>query len=126
MNAIAQVQTRRSEVVQKMLAIRSMQKGTVNEQFFPVVKEGKKTGERRGPYHVHTYKKGKKTVSKRLKTKDAVDLTCADTANYRRFRDLCAEFEELTEDLGRLEREAGASEEALKKGLYSRSSRTRK
>lgn len=124
MSTIAEIQARRSGIARELLDIRSMRKGSINEQYFPVVEDGKKTGKKRGPYFVHTYKEGKKTVSARLKTGAALDQAREDADNYRRFRDLCAEFEQLTERLGRLEREGSASEEALKKGLKSRSSRT--
>ena len=126
MHSLHAIETRREDITQELLTIRSMLKGTVNEQFFPVVRDGKQTDELRGPYAVHSCKIDGKTVSRRLKGKAALQQAREGTANYRRFRALCDEFEGLTEQLGQLEREAGASEEALKKGLKSPSSNTRK
>lgn len=125
MDAVQVIEARRKAITSELLAIRSMLKGTVSEQFFPVVRDGKKTGEMRGPYAVHTCKVAGKTVSKRLKGA-AGERARQDAANYRRFRSLCHEFEELTQHLGELEREGGASEEALKRGLKPPSNRMRR
>ena len=124
MNKEQRIEERRRSAVEELMAIRSMRKGTVNEQWFPVVRDGKKTGELRGPYYVHSYKVGKKSVSARLKSEAAVLRAQGDTENHRRFKALCTEFEELTEQLGLLERDA-ASEE-VKKGLKSRSGKAGK
>lgn len=126
MKAIQQIETRRNTIMRELLAIRSLRKGNVNEQWFPVVRGGKKTTELRGPYYVHTYKVGKKTASVRLKDENALKQARADTEEYRRFKTLCGELEELTRQLGELERQQGTGMEKLKKGLKSRSNRARK
>jgi hypothetical protein len=126
MTRIQELESRRKEVLQKLAAIRSLRKGTLNEQWFPVVRNGKKTKKLRGPYFVWSYKVGKKTVSERLKDEQGIALARQDAANYRRFRELCGELEKLIAELGQAERQEAASEEAVKKGLKSRSSRARK
>lgn len=126
MTRIQELESRRKEVLQKFAAIRSLRKGTLNEQWFPVVRNGKKTKKLRGPYFVWSYKVGKKTVSERLKDEQGIALARQDAANYRRFRGLCGELEKLIAELGQAERQQTASEEAVKKGLKSRSSRARK
>ena len=67
MPRIQELESRRKEVLQELGAIRSLRKGNLNEQWFPVVRNGKKTKKLRGPYFVWTYKVGMKTVSERLK-----------------------------------------------------------
>jgi len=115
MHGIASLQTRREEVAQELLAMRSMHPGSINEQYV----KGKRAGKTvtRGPYPVLCWREGKKVVSKRLTSAEELEQARQDVANYRRFRELCKELEALTRRLGELMREAGASEEALKKGL---------
>lgn len=124
---IDELEARRKQVLQELGTIRSLRKGNLNEQWFPVVQGGKKTKKLRGPYFVWTYKVGKKTVSERLNTERAVALARQDADNYRRFRSLCEELEQLTAQLGEAERQSCTpSDEGEKKGLKSRSSRARK
>mgnify|MGYP006295785297 CR=1 FL=1 len=124
---IDELEARRKQVLQELGTIRSLRKGNLNEQWFPVVQGGKKTKKLRGPYFVWTYKVGKKTVSERLNTERAVALARQDSDNYRRFRSLCEELEQLTAQLGEAERQScPPSDEGGKKGLKSRSSRARK
>ena len=67
MTRIEELESRRKEVVRELGAIRSLRKGNLNEQWFPIVHNGKQTKKLRGPYFVWSYKVGKKTVSERLK-----------------------------------------------------------
>ncbi len=126
MTRIQELESRRKEVLRELAAIRSLRKGNLNEQWFPVVRNAKKTKKLRGPYFVWSYKVGKKTVSERLKDEPGIALARQDAASYRRFRELCGELEKLIAELGEAERQETASEEAVKKGLKSRSSRARK
>ena len=126
MVAIQELEARRNQVLQELATIRSLRKGSLNEQWFPVVRGGKKTKKLRGPYFVWSYKVGKKTVSERLKDDKAVALARQDAANYRRFRQLCGELEAVIAQLGETERQEAASQEAVKKGLTSRSNRAGK
>jgi hypothetical protein len=126
MGHIEQLEVRRHEVLQQLAAIRSLRKGCLNEQWFPVVRNGRKTGQLRGPYYVWSCKVDNKTVSERLNGHDAVKQARQDAENYRRFRLLCAELEELTARIGRLERPTAAAKEALKKKLTSRLNRASK
>lgn len=126
MTRIQQLESRRSEVLRELAAIRSLRKGSLNEQWFPIVRNGKKTKKLRGPYFVWSYKVGKKTVSERLKDEQRIAWARQDAANYRRFRRLCGELEQLVAELGEAEREKSALEEAGKKGLKSRSNKAGK
>lgn len=120
------LEKRRKEVLDEMERIRSMCRGTVAEQFLKVPHKGKKDPVLRGPYYVFVRKEQGQNRSVRLTTPEQVEQARGDVERYRRFKQLCREFEELTEQLGVLERKATASEEALKKGLKSRSNKAGK
>lgn len=121
-----QIEQRRLDITLELLSIRSARKGSIVEQSFPVVRDGKPTGEMRGPHPLITGKEHGKTVSERLKTPEQLEQARLDIANHQRLGALFREFEELTRALGESARQAGVSEEALKKGLLSQSSRVRK
>jgi len=120
------LEAKRLAVLEEMGTIRTLRKGTLAEQWFPVIRDGKKTKKLRGPYYVWTYKVGKKTISERITGARAVEQARRDAAAYKRFKELCREYEALTQQLGELDREVPADIEALKKGRTSRSSRTKK
>jgi hypothetical protein len=125
MNAIQQVEARRDAVLEQMRAIRSMERGSITKQFLKVAHKGKKEPALRGPYYVITRREGNKTVGYRLSTPEEVERAQQDVEAHKQFLALCREFEQLTEHLGRLERGMSEAEE-VKKGLKSRSRRTRK
>lgn len=126
MNIRQQIENQRKTVAEKILAIRSLRKGCINEQWFPVVREGKKTEDLRGPYFVFTYKAEGKTVSERLQGEVALARAREDAANYQEFRTLCAQLEALTLELGELERREDVEEERVKKKPKSPSNRAKK
>ena len=78
---------------------------------------------RRGPYYVLSRREGKQTVSRRLRSEEEIEEARRQVAEHKRFRELCEEFEQLTEKLGELEGE-GKSLEPKKKRHRSPSSRT--
>ena len=117
---------RRKMILRELASIDSLRRGSVNVQWFPVIRDGKKTPERRGPYYIWTRKAQGKTVSKRLTSQNELARARLDAENYTRFKTLCRELEGVIMELGELEREAAAEQEALKKGLKSRSSRAGK
>jgi len=119
------LERRREELVEGMLAIGSMCRGTISEQFVKVHHKGKKEPVERGPYYVLSCWKEGRNQSRRIPP-DELERTRADLANHERFLGLCREFEEVTEQLGQLTREGSGAAERLKKGLKSRSSRARK
>lgn len=119
------LEKKRQALLKELGAIRALRKGYLNEQWFPAIREGKKTKELRGPYFVWTRKVGKKTVSERVRGAAAVERARQDEANYKRFKELCREYEAVAHQLGVLERQS-ASEEALKKGRRSRSNKAGK
>lgn len=99
----AEIEKEREEVLQKIRAIRSMEPGTLSEQFVERTSRGKKTGEMRGPYYLLSRNIEGKTVSRRVNRK-GLERIRADIANYREFTRLCREYVRLTELLGNVER----------------------
>ena len=106
MDAVQQLERQRAAVVEQMLGIRAMQRGTVNQQYLKVPHKGRAEPARCGPYYVFSRKQAGRTVSRRVPP-GQVEQVRADVAAYRRFAALCQEFERLTEQLGQWERAGG-------------------
>lgn len=125
MNAIAQLEQRRAEILGEMAGIRSLERATLSEQMMRVPQKGKKEGVLRGPYYVLARWQGGKTRSRRV-GREELERVRRDVANRERFLALSEEFMDLTQRLGEVERKADAEQEALKKGLKSRSNKAGK
>ena len=125
MNEINQIKKRRDAILEQMQGIRSMERGSITEQYLKVAHKGKKEPVRKGPYYVLSRREGKKTVGYRLKTPEELARAQRDVETHKEFRKLCRQFEELTEQLGRLSRDEGV-EGNEKKGRRSPSNRTPK
>jgi hypothetical protein len=115
----------REEVLSKMAALTTMEPGALSEQMLPVRHKGAKKPVLRGPYYVLSRWENGRSKSRRVK-KNELDQVRGDVANYQSFKVLCEQFVELTRQQGELAREEAASEEAVKKGLKSRSKKTLK
>jgi len=122
---IAQIEERRKQILLEMASIRSLERASLKEQMMPVQHKGKEEPVLRGPYYVLARWENGKTRSRRV-SRDELERVRQDVANHQQFQSLSREFEELTERLGQLERQASVSEETLKKGLKSRSSKAGK
>jgi len=122
MDSLQQLEARRLAILDSLKAIHSLRRGSITEQFFPILRGGQKQTARRGPYYVLTRHRGRKTVSQRLTTPEALQQAQRDIEAFKRFQALCHEFEQLTEKLGELER----GTEAEKKRSKSGSSKTGK
>lgn len=115
------IEARREAILEEMKSMRSMRRGTLNEQFLKVPQKGKRQPALRGPYYVFSRREGNKTVSGRLTTPEAVGKARQDIAAYQRFQALAKEFVQLTEVLGEMGRTA--TDEEVKKKPRSQSNR---
>ena len=124
MKPMTELDNQREALLQQMRSIRSMKRGTINEQYLKVPQKGSKPA-LRGPYYVLSRREGNKTVSERLSTPTQLEQAKSDVAAHKRFTELCKEFEILTERMGALQRKADDSE-WKKKRLRLRSKPTEK
>ena len=125
MGTIEALAARREAILAEMRGIRFMERGSINEHYVRVKLRGKKEPILRGPYYVISRRGEKKTVGYQLKTPEELARARREVAAHHRFRELCREFEEVTEDLGRRLRQAeDASRE--KKPRRSQSPKTRR
>jgi len=125
MDTIQELEARRNVILEQMRCIRSMRRGTINEQHFKIRLKGKRGVALQGPYYVLSRREGGKTASRRLRSGAEVEQARRDVAEYKRFMGLCQEFERLTARLGELERaEQDLGQE--KKRLRSPLSKTEK
>jgi hypothetical protein len=122
MNTVQGLEARRNAILEEMRSIRSMRRGTINEQYFKTRLKGRKGMVRQGPYYVLSKREGQKTVSKRLRSAE-LEQAQKDVTEYRRFLGLCQEFERLTARLGELESGVQGIEQE-KKRFRSSSSKT--
>jgi len=120
MDTAERLEQRREALLDQMRSIRSMRRGTVNEQYLKVRHKGEPEPAVCGPYYVLSHKRAGRTISQRLTSLQQVEQARSDVAAYRRFVDLCREYERLTEQLGQLERTSIADQG---KNQRSRSSR---
>jgi len=115
MDEIKKIEGRRARILDEMKNIHSMRRGTVNEQYFQKKLKDKPKTVTQGPYYVFTRSVGGQTKSYRLKKGAEVEQAKKDVHEYKKFSALCREFEELTERLGRLQRQSEQSVEKKKR-----------
>jgi len=125
MDSIAGLEAHRQALLNEMLQIRWVVRGTFEEQMLPVRHRDRKEPVWRGPYFVLARWTQGKTHSRRIPASEAPRMR-EGTQNYKRLKELCEQFAAVTERLGELERSSDASEEALKKGRKSRRSSPRR
>ena len=113
------IEHKRQALVREMLAITSMRRGTINEQFLKVKTKGKTDPSLKGPYYVLSRREGTRTVSERLTSQGQLDQARQDIAAYKKFQALCKAFEGLTEQLGLLERQDTSSREKKRRSSPS-------
>jgi hypothetical protein len=121
MDTVQQLETRRNAILEEMRSIRSMRRGTINEQYFKTRLKGRKGIVHQGPYYVLSRREGEKTASKRLRSVAELEQAQKDVAEYKRFLGLCQEFERLTARLGELERSEQGLEQEKKRFRLSSS-----
>ena len=102
MRTIKELEERRIRILKEMGMVRSMKRGTINEQYLKVKLKGKKEPVLRGPYYVFSRREGNKTVSRRLRPGEELEQARRDISAHKKFVELCREFEQLTEELSEL------------------------
>jgi len=105
MSAIDELLVQRDRVLRELGSMRSMRQGSISKQYLKVRHKGRKKPVLRGPYYVFCRSEGGRTVSKRLRSSAELKQVQQDVAAYKRFVELCRQFEQLTERLGELERQ---------------------
>jgi len=100
MTTLQEFENKRNAILHEIRSIRSMKRGTINEQYLKVPQRGAKRYALRGPYYVLSRREGSKTVSERLTTPKQVEQAQKDVAAHKRFVELCKEFEAISERLG--------------------------
>ena len=125
MDTVQELEAQRNAILEEMRSIRSMRRGTINEQHFKIRLKGRKGIVFQGPYYVLSRREGEKTVSKRLRSPVEMEQARRDVAEHKRFMGLCQQFERLTARLGELERGQQDLEQE-KKGFRSPSSKMEK
>jgi len=121
-----ELEQQRQGILKKMSGIRTMRRGTVSEQFLKVPHKGQAQPVRRGPYYLWQYWEHGKPMRQRLRSTTEVAAARKEVAAHKEFEQLCEQYVHVAEALAGAERETFASAEALKKGLLSRSNRTKK
>ena len=125
MQAVKEIEAKRNAILEQMRKIRTMERGSITEQYMKVPHKGKKEPVMRGPYYMLTRREEDRTVGYRLRTPQDLERARRDVEAHKRFVELCRQFEELTQHLGELERSQDG-DEVEKKRRRSRSSRTTK
>ena len=115
MDTVRQLEQRRERILKQLRQIRSLRRGTINEQYLKVPHKGQAEPVRRGPYYVLSRHENGKTVSQRLTSSEQVEQARADVAAHRRFVALCDMYAQVTEQLGQLERGGGGQGQKKKR-----------
>lgn len=112
MLTLAQLQNRKHQIVDELAKLGPMRKGSLSTQIVQaVLKDG--TPSQRGPYTIYTFKRKGKTVSKRLKDPQQIEVYRRQIETFRRFQELTTELMDTNQRLADLEAE--------KKGAWRKS-----
>jgi len=102
-DSFSQLEQRRNQILQQMMAIDRLRRGSLSRQFFKKPHSPSKA--QRGPYYVlQGYIQGRK-FSERVPADRAPQLEPL-VANYKRFEKLAEEFVSVTDQLTRLSQAA--------------------
>jgi hypothetical protein len=105
MSTAVSAEQRRRDILAELAGLDRIRRGTVTEQFFETAgRQGRRV--RRGPYPLYTFKRGGRTVSRRISAELAVAYRAQIAAGVR-FQDLTRELMELGETLCDRDLQAG-------------------
>lgn len=125
MDSMGDLEARREAILGEMRSLRSIKRGSVNEQYLKIHHKGEREPVLRGPYYVASRSQGGKTISRRLTSSQEIAHALEANSQFQRFRALCREFILVTERLAELP-PTGAQESPEKKRRKSRSSKAAK
>ena len=120
-----QIVNRQDEILQTIGRIRLMRRGTLSRQTYPGRAKRNNGQGAVGPYCLWQGTVGGKRFGKRVSGVEAKRVE-EEIAQRHTFEALCEEYVELSCRLAALEGEGASWEQALKKGLKSRSSKAGK
>jgi hypothetical protein len=98
MKSIEELERRKSEIIAEIQEIQTMRRGSINEQYLKVPRQGKEPSIR-GPYYVLARNENGKTVSIRINNPEELDLIQRDIESYKKFTRLSKEFVFITETI---------------------------
>ena len=120
-----QIVNSQEQIIEAMGRIRVMRRGTLSQQAYPERAKRNNGKGAVGPYGLWQGTVGGQRFGKRVSGVEAEQIS-EGIAQRHVFEALCEKYVELSCRLGALECEQAAAEQAVKKGLESRSNRTRK
>ncbi len=120
-----ETQKRQEEVLEAMASIHVMRRGTVSRQEYAVRRRHKRGKGAVGPYFLWQGSVKGKRFGKRVGAEEA-ERFAQEIEQRRKFERLAAEYIELGEAIAQSLHVDTGPQEAIKKGLKSRSSRARK
>jgi hypothetical protein len=124
MMSIENLEKRREELLSQIEEIRTMKRGTINEQYLKVPRKGKEPSVR-GPYYVLSRNEGGKTVGFRIKNDEKLKLLQKDIENYKKFNDLSKEFVSVMEAITDIKRSENITD-SKKNGKHTKKNTTAK
>ena len=92
------LEKRREEIIMKIKEIRTMRRGTINEQYLKVPRKEKEPSIR-GSYYILSRNEGGKTIGFRLKNQEELELAKKDVEAYKEFSKLTKEYVTVTENI---------------------------
>ena len=98
MKKIETLKARRQKILEELVGLEEMRRGSVVEQFFETVRKDGSKG-RRGPYALYSFKEKGKTVSRRLSGEEQIRKHREQIQTFRRFQDLMGELVSLGEQM---------------------------
>jgi hypothetical protein len=97
MNRIGELMLKRKRILRKMAQILEMRRGSVVRQMVPGKKGGVSEADKRGPYPLFSFKRGGRTVSRRVHSKEEIKRLERQVRNFHRFQELSRRLVEVSE-----------------------------
>jgi hypothetical protein len=99
MSRLPKLRKIREGILGHIASIEKMRRGSVIRQFFKTSRRELNVPVLVGPYALYTYKRGGKTVGRRVRDPEEVRRLEEEVENYHAFRRLCRELVEVSEQI---------------------------